>query len=413
MPRNLELDPERRTSEQAIQLASFWFADCYYMRGVNDSNDMTINLAALHEDHPEVFDFNVAATMEPSAVERLLLDYHLVVQHKQTSEHWVENAKRMVERYDGNPLNIFENAATYQELVDRIRNDGKGGGFKGFQKKMTSMISYYYMANGLIPYKNHPLPVDFHVIRLSVSNELVKFDNLPENGQIPFDATTDFLRDVFYDFADHHDISQLELCDVVWLFSRELCSRAPGNTMRQLGEYAARNTNLTPTLTDKNSATHQQHEKYSLSCGICPIEATCVHNVPSARYYKHGIVTLPDPRIRLEHPQNNLHEGIIAPVSRPVTEHAIDTRKTNREAMRQKRIRLIQALAHPALFNLSPDEESQVSDTLVPSNGHPGSSLSGKKFGFSDKEITLALGAEPSDEELAAIQPYRARIRPQ
>lgn len=137
MPRNLELDVEKCDEQQKIQLASFWFADCYYMRGVNDSNDMTINLAKLYEDHPEIFDFKNAMNLQPKYVESLLLEYHLPVQHKAISKYWVENARRMIDRYDGNPMKMFENFGTYSELLKRGRNDHKGGGFQGFQKKWS------------------------------------------------------------------------------------------------------------------------------------------------------------------------------------------------------------------------------------------------------------------------------------
>ncbi len=389
MPRNLNLDPATRTPEQAKQLASFWFADCYYMRGVNDSNDMTINLAALYEDHPELFDFEIAATMSPPEIETLLLDYHLAVQHKQTSEHWVENAKRMVEIYDGNPLRIFDGADTYDDLVSRVRNDHKGGGFKGFQKKMTSMLSYFYMATGLIPYKNHPLPVDFHVIRLSVSQEMIRFNDLPETGIIPFDATTDFLREIFYDFADHHDISQLELCDVVWLFSRELCSHSPGNTLRQIGEYAARATQFERTLTSAETATPKQHGQYARSCGMCPIASTCMHNVPSGLYYKQGIVVLPDPKIHLDAHTDGMHDPAHilqaqTPVNPAPNTHAIDTRASQRAAHKRQRASIIRRLAHPTL---------DVFETP---------SLA--RYSFTRTELVDALGDDPEAMERVAAQ---------
>jgi hypothetical protein len=388
MPRNLNIDPQNRTPQESVKLASFWFADCYYMRGVNDSNDMTVNLAALHEQHPEIFDFSIAAQMEPTDIEQLLLEYHLAVQHKQTSEHWVENARRMMQRYDGNPLHIFEGAETYDELVARVRNDGKGSGFKGFQKKMTSMLSYFYMVSDLVPYRNHPLPVDFHVIRLSVSHELVKFEYLPPTGVIPFDATTDFLREIFYDFADHHNVSQLELCDVVWLFSRELCSLSPGNMMRQLGAYAARSTQLEPALTSADDATPQQHRQYDRSCGMCVVADTCVHNVPSALYYKQGIVIVPDPKIRLEQTHDDMYDSAAithaqAPVRPAPTSHAVDLRSSQRAVTKQQRAAQIRYLAHPTLDGID-----------LPSATH---------LSFTRTEILEALGHQAAPEDIEQV----------
>lgn len=353
MPRNLNLDPETRTYEEQLEVARFWFADCYYMRGVNDSNAMTVNLASLHESHPEIFVFENAAQMNPVQIENLLLEHHLAVQHKQTSEHWVENAKRMVDRFDGDPLKIFEGSPEYETLVERIRNDSKGNGFKGFQKKMASMLAYYYMSSDLVPYRNYPLPVDFHVIRLSVAHELITFTNLPENGQIPFEATTDFLRGVFYEFAERHNISQLELCDVVWLFSKELCSASPGNSMRQIGKYAARGTELVPAIQNPERVTAEHREAYAKSCGLCPVKDTCTHNVPSARYYKQGIVLLPDPKVHMdsEPTLHNMQEIAYSLVSKSAKSHlhSLDISKANRQDAINKRAADIRKLAQPTL----------------------------------------------------------------
>lgn len=411
MPRNLQTDIEKCDEQQKIQLASFWFADCYYMRGVNDSNDMTINLSKLHEHHPEVFDFHYAMEQQPDYIEQLLLDYHLPVQHKQISRAWVENARRMVERYNGNPNVIFENFSTYENLVKRIANDHKGGGFIGFQKKMVSMLGYFYMTNGLTPYQNIPLPVDFHVMRMAISQQLITFEGMQSNV-VPFEKTTDFLRSITFDFADHHSISQLDLCDVVWSYSREACVNSPTNSQNIIGRRQGRKTAWAPALTNAKEATSKQLSNYQQSCGICRLKNSCVHNVPSGRYYVSGEILWPDPKIHLDHPQSDLHhngtlEDAQRPVLTPAAHHAIDLRDQYREQIAARRRAAIRTLAQSALFPLSPQEESAIATAMATTNGNPATSLSGKKIGFTNDEITQALGANPSPDELSAIRPYQ------
>lgn len=414
MPRNLELDVEKCDEQQKIQLASFWFADCYYMRGVNDSNDMTINLAKLYEDHPEIFDFKNAMNLQPKYVESLLLEYHLPVQHKAISKYWVENARRMIDRYDGNPMKMFENFGTYSELLKRGRNDHKGGGFQGFQKKMVSMLSYFYMATELIEYQNIPLPVDFHVMRMSLSNELIRFENMPASGFVEFEKTADFLREVFFDLADHLDISQLDLCDIVWLYSRDACVNSPTNSQRIIGKRQGRSTVFAPAIDSADQATPEQIEAYDRSCGICRLRETCAHNVPSGRYYVAADIEWPDPKIHLHGNHHGLHdietlENAQPPVSPPPNGHAIDIRDRNRSASRAKRLAVIRKLAHPPLVELGGKQKMAIADGIIDTPGDSRASLSGKKFVFTHQEVCEALGREPTTEEMLHLEPYMAQ----
>jgi|GEM_PF-868068 len=422
VPRRSEFQktPEERTEEESIKLAQFWFADSYYMRGMNDSNDMTINLAALYEDHPEVFDFKTAAAMEPRQIEQLLLQYHLAVQHKATSEYWVENARRMQERYDGDPRKIFENYKDFDELVGRVRNDMKGNGFWGFQKKMVSMLGYYYMYLGLVPYRNIPLPTDFHVARTAIEQEMVTFDNMPPNKVVDFEQLKDFLREVFFDISEYTGISQLDICDVVWLFSGNACVYSPTNRQKLLERYKDENNKTVwvfeQPITKPEEATHEQQTAYINSCGICRLKDTCNHNVPSAEYYARGVIRWPNRKLHLESMQGSLYDadillGAQPPVKEGSTDHEIDVRANRRGRMQHKRFGLILKLAHVALVDLTKEQAAAIAELLIESSGEPGASLSGKNFSFTPNEVALAFrGRKPQDDELANLAPYMTKV---
>lgn len=415
MPRNFEIDIEKCDELQKVQLAQFWFADCYYMRGMNDSNDMTINLATLHQDHPEIFHFATAAIMSPETMEGLLLDYHLPIQHKQISRAWVENAKRMTKRYDGDPRKIFENFGTYATLVERIANDSKGNGFIGFQKKMTSMLGYYYMATGIVPYQNIPLPVDFHVMRIAISQELITFEYMADDI-ITVEKMTDLLREMTFDYADRHGISQLTLCNVLWLYSREACVHSPTNAQPRIGPKRGRATVWAASLTNQANATAQQVEDYQRSCGICPLRDTCKHNIPNGPYYVSGVIRWPNKKVHLTSAQDELFSSetlsAVQQATAPaMTLHEIDRRDQARANAAARRVAAVRRLAHPALIPLSPDQI--LNHTMVEAAGGSATSLSGKKFAFTDTEVTQALGDEIGFDALRAIDPYRAKPNPQ
>lgn len=414
MPRRPEFQRsvEDRTEEDAVKLANFWFIDCYYMRGVNNSNDMTVNLAELYEDHPELFDPRQAQRMYSKNIERLILEYHLPVQHAQISKFWVENARRLVVRYDGDPRKIFEGFGSYDELVRRVRNDSKGGGFLGFQKKMTSMIGYFLMVNDLIPYQNIPLPVDFHVMRMSIATEMISFPDIIEPIPIDFDRVTDFLREVYYDFADHHGISQLDLCDAVWLYSGSACKKSPTNSQKIKGKRNARFTKFESVLLHAEDASPTQVNAYRHSCGQCRLSPACSHNVPSGEYYIAGRVVYPNPKIHLDDDSApDLHgETTLAAAQRGTNgighSHEIERRKRNREKTADRRYALIRKLAHPGLFALGADRAHVIRSGMILTNHTVGNSLSGKKFAFTRQEVERALGREPTDQELENLWPY-------
>lgn len=421
VPRRPEFQhtPEQRTEEESIKLAQFWFADCYYMRGVNNSIDMTINLAALYEDHPEVFDFKVAATMEPKVINELLLKYHLAVQHKAISEYWVENAKRMLERYDGDPRKIFENYKDFDELAARVCNDKKGGGFCGFQKKMVSMLGYYYMYLGLVEYRNIPLPTDFHVVRTAVEQGMVTFENMPESGVVDFEALKDFLREVFFDVSEYTGIRQLDICDVVWLFSGNACVHSPTNTQRLITRYKDENNKTVwvyeEKLTDPIDATLAQRKAYEDSCALCQLRETCAHDVPSREYYDRGIVRYPNPKLHLEAIQEPLYDnetllGAQRPVAPGTSVHEIEARANRRAEVQRRRYELIRKLAHGVIVQLEAEQMAKIAERIETATGEPGTFLTSKVFGFTENEVIMALGNRlPHDDENENLAPYMAK----
>lgn len=412
---------EGRTEEDSIKLASFWFADCYYMRGVNNSIDMTINLAALYEDHPEIFDFKIAMTMEPEVIEELLLQYHLAVQHKAISEYWVENAKRMVDRYDGDPRKIFENYKDFDELCERICNDKKGGGFQGFQKKMASMDGYYLMYLKLVPYRNIPLPTDFHVVRTAIEQEMVGIDNMPVSGEVDFEGLKDFLREVFFDISEHTGIRQLDICDVIWLYSSNACVHSPTNRQTLIerikdekGKTLAWVYN--ERLVDADAATPDQRKAYTDSCALCRLEPTCKHDVPSREYYDRGIVRYPNLKPHLEIIQSSLHDeqtllNAQPPVRPGTVEHEVAARATRRAEKLGQRLALIRKLAHGVVIQLTEEQKAKIAGETVTANGDPGASLTGRSYAFTANEVILALeNRPPTPEEMEGLAPYMARV---
>lgn len=283
MPRSMPRDGKEH--------ASFLWMSCYYMRGGIKSVEAFKRLAKMYDnpDSRHLFDFSQAQYADPSEIDAGLKDSGLGFRTA-VSGQWIENAKRMTERYDGDPRNIFKNVRDYDEALRLTRNDGKGGGFKGFQHKMTSMIIYYLQDDGLIDeIKEFPIPIDLHVMRVSVANEMITFPGADLDQDLFKPETTAVLRDIYVDYARRHGVSPIDLCNAVWLYSEALCGYQPGNiTLEPRGRNSrnGRNTELVPL--EYKPLDDAQREAYARTCGRCALRDTCAWNIPGKPYYVQG-----------------------------------------------------------------------------------------------------------------------------
>ena len=297
-PRHMPETLERDTVEHAV----FLFNVCYYMRGGIKSNDAVKRMSKVYDAHPEFFNCFYAKDLDPNAIIEVLSENGLGFQ-KTVANQWVQNAQRMQEKYDGDPRKIFEGVTTYEESQKRIQNDGKGNGFYGFQEKMTSMIIYYLMDEELIEPFNFPIPVDLHVLRVSIANEMITFGDAPHGTNLFTDETLAALRGLYLDYANEKDVSPLRLCNAVWMLSESSCGRNPGNTTLEplgRGRRTGRSTYLIPDVVDTTDPSQQK--AYRDSCSICPVQETCEYNIPGTQYYVSGNLIIRGRRLRFPLP---------------------------------------------------------------------------------------------------------------
>lgn len=294
MPKTLELG----TKDHAMLL----FNVCYYMRGGIKSNDAFRRMSALYDDFPELFNCETVQNIDEATIVQALTDHGLGFQQTVAGQ-WFENSRRLQEHFDGDPRNIFNSVSDYNQSLALVQNDHKGNGFLGFQKKMTSMIIYYLMDEGLIEQFNFPIPVDLHVMRVSIANEMIDFGDAPYGTNLFTTETTDMLRQLYFDYAEERGVGPLRLCDAVWMLSEALCGKSPGNvTLEPLGRKTrqGRSTHLVPQ--DVRPHDPGQRKAYSESCAICPIEQTCEYNIPGKPYYVGGNLIVRGRRFRFPLP---------------------------------------------------------------------------------------------------------------
>ncbi|MEK7649705.1 MAG: hypothetical protein AAB367_01950 [Patescibacteria group bacterium] len=268
--------------------ARFLFKLCYWMRGRIESIRAVIRLAAVHNKSPEIFEPRIAALMGPENITQTLIRGGMTNQARALGPSWVENAKRLVERCDGDVVALLQDVRTYEDACVRIRNDKEGGGFIGFQHKMVSMLLYYLMSCEFIDYFVFPAPVDFHVLRLLRAHGILEFS---ENERNVDDSILQPAREICARYCDKKGVSALDLTDVLWLLSNTFCNRHPGN-LTQSKKYAARKTKL---MAKPFVWSETNEKRYEQTCGRCPVIGTCQMSIPSASYYIQGKLSVRGP----------------------------------------------------------------------------------------------------------------------
>lgn len=284
----------------AREYASTLFRLCYYMRGRTDSVRAAQGLGRLHVRRPEYFKDGFASKTDPQALRQSLINAGLTALKSFVPDAWVENSKRMLALYDGDPRKIFEGVSGYEEACRRVMNDKKGGGFCGFQEKMVSMLLYFLMDAELIEFFYFPVPVDFHVLRVSVSLEIVEFSEDPIGRNVYSKELLAQLREMFQKYSESNGITPLAMAEAMWLLSNRLCKRTPGNKINE-GEWRKRKTVLTPV---PPTWTPAERRTQGATCGMCPVEPLCKYDIGAGPYYVDGKVV--PIRLRAKPPQLSL-----------------------------------------------------------------------------------------------------------
>lgn len=293
-PRHMPKTLERGTRDHAMLL---WNV-CYYMRGGIKSVDAFKRLSSMYDDRPDLFKPELACKTDPAEIADELKQHGLGFQGT-VSQQWVVNSQRLTDRYEGDPRKIFTDIETYDDCLALIKNQSKERGFIGFQEKMTSMITYYLMDEGMIQPFMFPIPVDLHVMRVSIANKMVTFPNAEPGTNLYTPELLATLRKLYVDYAIRKYANPLRLCDAVWMLSESSCGTHPGNvTLEPFGrdKRNGRSTILIPKQVDIEDP--RQQAAYDASCRSCPLEETCEYNIPGKQYYVAGGIVIRGRRTR-------------------------------------------------------------------------------------------------------------------
>ncbi|GMU74196.1 MAG: hypothetical protein AMXMBFR44_3940 [Candidatus Campbellbacteria bacterium] len=297
----------------SIEHANFLFCSCYYMRGRIRSDTAIQNLASVYLRHPKIFDPAWIAKRNPKyavrEVRRALRENGLGRNCKENSRFWVLNFRKLYEHWSGDVRKLLRGARSYEDICARIIRTKKGAdgphGFFGFREKMTSMLIYFLVDSDLFDPVDFPLPIDFHLMRVFVANEII----VPDEGVTDGSSIGNFAlqrkaRQLTLEYCVKHGVNPLRLCDALWHLSREGCARNLGNKSSK-GRYTSRTTPIDPYVVTWN---HRDIKAFDSGCGRCPIRGWCQWNIPEAVYYNRGRITVRGSRPEPPEEMRDQHE---------------------------------------------------------------------------------------------------------
>ncbi len=282
-PNNLPRNLLRGGREHAI----FLFCLCFYMRGGIKSVTAIKAMARLYELYPSIFEPDQWEELNADAIASLLRSVGLNFSSKAISKAWIENFRRLKTRWGGDPRELVRGVSTYEEALARIRRSGQDG-FLGFREKMVSMLLYFLAESKIIEPFVFPLPVDFHVCRIVLANEIVVVKD-PTNGDLYQKEVLDAIRALSIDYCHSHGVDPIDLCHAIWLFSQAMCNKHPGNNSVVERIRRGRKTGVEALPVTWSQA---QVSAFKRSCGSCTAAETCRWCIPSASYYIQGKLIL-------------------------------------------------------------------------------------------------------------------------
>jgi hypothetical protein len=265
-----------------VEEANYFLYVCNYMLGPTDSMTIADQVASMYEQTAAtLFNPRVAANMTPKQVSDILLAANIGFRSKEINvpKAWIFNSELLVRDWDGDIRNVIAAAGgDWRELHRLLMH------FAGFGPKMASLLPFFLMRNGLVPYFLVPPQVDFHVMRVFWSTNLVL--PLTQDGRqivrLEARGIARFAEAIRLELVRHllkTGQNWLDLSEALWTQSREMCRLSPSNTLSKSRDGSEMWQN--PLMWTKT-----ERQNYDNSCGRCAIAPHCTGAIPQAPYYR-------------------------------------------------------------------------------------------------------------------------------
>lgn len=210
-----------------IEKGSTQHADFYFFLIFNDHGTKSINLynrfIEKYTKFPELFD---AKYIVNNFKESSILDEHLLNlglrYPKQAAKSWIENSKKLLDKYDGKAIDMFRSTTDAVELFKTINS------FRSYGPKTSGLLLRVIIGIGfnreLQNIENVPLPVDIHDSRIAFNCDIYRPDDI-ENLQKIYSNPSHIkkIEKLWRNSAQDIGIEWEELDRALWLLGSKGC----------------------------------------------------------------------------------------------------------------------------------------------------------------------------------------------
>ncbi len=232
---------------------------------------------------------------------------------EQHAKNWYENLSVLHRSWGGDIRNVFLSVSDFEEAFARIDYKRSEKPFKGMRRKIFSLLTIWLQEKELIPLFPTPIPVDFHALRILWATEVIDFafakpfvpreKHSPQlSGKIAvrmFEGYIDQVAIWSQKFIQKNGFSHMNINPAIWILSRVLCAENFQNSSRKDGKryFEAGEIMKNPDIWPN---------KYRDPCLSCPLEYFCKWAIPSAPYYRWGLLTRISERVAYNGPNLRL-----------------------------------------------------------------------------------------------------------
>lgn len=197
--------------------AMYWFLSVFWDYNTNSAR-MYRDFYFLVSFHPEILDARSLKGRGPRRNRDLFKKFLSHPNAKPGSVYLDGALETLIEKYDGNPLNIVNDVVDINEARQRIVE------IKNFREKKANLLLLYYVKYGLTTFNNlqeHCVAVDIHKVRVPAN--LMILDVEPRTS-IPDKIGIDFANNAFKVLLETFpDLNASKIDDLLWVVGAKLC----------------------------------------------------------------------------------------------------------------------------------------------------------------------------------------------
>jgi endonuclease III len=139
---------------------------------------------------------------------------------KETAKTWYLNSKRLVEKFGGDPRELFQSTSDARMLMKEITE------FRGYGPKIGGMLLRAAIGLGfanVTGVEEVLVPVDIHDSRISFLTEILKFANGSENGKIDYYIYVTQVQKILLATCNSLGLEWLDMDRALWLIGSRGC----------------------------------------------------------------------------------------------------------------------------------------------------------------------------------------------